>query len=183
MSLQLELLWWPTCEQKRTLFRPPPLSHILFSLKGFKATFLLKGPKESLKIPQKNSPSARENGLWKTTCFEIFWKTSLQNPEYFELNLSPSGAWNCFHFLSYRSPNPPQEYSQIKTLEPFYSVEDGQMFLTLPPEQICALHATSVIETKDGSLFYFSSKIMDQNPDFHLEDLFQPIDPSSRSIL
>ncbi len=52
--------------------------------------------------------------LWESTCFEAFISIPNQNA-YFELNLSPSRAWNLYQFSDYRTPNtmpPPRVQEQ-----------------------------------------------------------------------
>ena len=44
----------------------------------------------------------RTDGLWRHTCFEAFIAAAVR-PEYWEYNLSPSGAWAAYHFTGYRA--------------------------------------------------------------------------------
>ncbi|MEY4161011.1 MAG: hypothetical protein RLZZ136_1632 [Pseudomonadota bacterium] len=44
----------------------------------------------------------RADGLWQTTCFELFVKEP-GNPAYSELNLSPSEQWASYDFADYRA--------------------------------------------------------------------------------
>ena len=39
--------------------------------------------------------------LWEETCFEFFL-APMESSQYWEFNLSPSGNWNVFRFISYR---------------------------------------------------------------------------------
>ncbi len=43
----------------------------------------------------------RQNEIWKSTCFEVFFKSTSQN-HYFEMNCSALGAWNIYQFDEYR---------------------------------------------------------------------------------
>src|SRR5690606_3136184 len=45
--------------------------------------------------------SQRQDDLWESTCFELFIG-SLHETSYYELNFSPSYAWNAYHFTSER---------------------------------------------------------------------------------
>ena len=44
----------------------------------------------------------RADGLWRTTCFELFLKPE-GGEGYFEFNLSPSERWNAYAFDGYRA--------------------------------------------------------------------------------
>ncbi len=48
------------------------------------------------------APSARTDGLWKTTCFEGFLRVP-GCKAYIEYNASPSGQWAAYHFDDYRA--------------------------------------------------------------------------------
>jgi len=61
----------------------------------------------TLALPAPAEP-ARADGLWKTTCFELF----LLDPDdgsYLEFNFSPSGQWAAYRFDSYREGMRPLE--------------------------------------------------------------------------
>lgn len=45
---------------------------------------------------------SRKDDLWKATCFEAFFSVP-STKAYWEVNLSPSGNWNVYHFDDYRS--------------------------------------------------------------------------------
>lgn len=45
---------------------------------------------------------ARKEGLWRTTCFELFARFP-GRPSYWEVNLSPSSDWAVYRFGDYRS--------------------------------------------------------------------------------
>lgn len=47
------------------------------------------------------APGIRADGLWKHTCFEAFVRAA-DGAGYYELNLSPSGAWAAYRFGAYR---------------------------------------------------------------------------------
>lgn len=44
----------------------------------------------------------RQDNLWQHTCFELFCGKR-GSPEYWEMNITPSGAWNIYAFSSERS--------------------------------------------------------------------------------
>lgn len=43
----------------------------------------------------------RRDGLWRQTCFEVFLSPA-EATDYWELNFSPLGYWNCYRFDNYR---------------------------------------------------------------------------------
>jgi len=51
----------------------------------------------------KEKKFERQDYLWENTCFEAFIGTPNQS-NYFELNISPSLAWNFYRFTDYRTP-------------------------------------------------------------------------------
>lgn len=53
--------------------------------------------------PNALQTAKRVNGLWETTCFELFGTLSdPKSGQYEEWNFSPTGDWNCFSFDQYR---------------------------------------------------------------------------------
>lgn len=56
--------------------------------------------------PSEERILRRQDGLWKSTCFEIFVAASATDSSpvkpYFEINISPSGNWQCYRFDDYR---------------------------------------------------------------------------------
>lgn len=113
---------------------------------------------------------AREDGLWKTTCFEAFWAEP-GSAAYWELNLSPKGAWQLYRFTAERTPQPPQANDDYALLS----------LRTTPTELICELRGPAdnalevslcaVIETAEKA-FYYSTHHAGPHPDFHRRDSF-----------
>src|SRR5690606_18579702 len=66
---------------------------------GAVATFRVIGEIGRLVIPSA-APAVRTDGLWRTTCLELFAGSG--GPAYREFNLSPSGAWAAYQFDDYR---------------------------------------------------------------------------------
>lgn len=110
--------------------------------------------------------SERAYELWKTTCFELFLKEEGSN-EYIELNFSPSGQWDCYHFKSYRSPQPPTRYDhcRINFIKQELGLIEVEVLLPEIPDKILA-NATAVIED-DSGVHYFAFKHAKNKADFH----------------
>ena len=88
-----------------------------------------------LVLPPPKTP-ARRDGLWRTTCFELFVKNA-ENGSYCEFNFSPSGEWAAYAFDGYRAG-----MMELPVREPrTYTSERDQFLLAaahfypdLPPE-------------------------------------------------
>jgi hypothetical protein len=115
-------------------------------------------------VPPVAAP-ARTDGLWQTTCFELFVKPEA-GEGYFELNFSPSTAWAAYRFDGYRAGMADQPVN-APVIEP---VEDGIRVTVdlggLPPG-IWNVGITAVIEEPDGTKSYWSIAHPDGKPDFH----------------
>ena len=115
----------------------------------------------------------RRNGLWKSTCFELFIGEPLTS-EYREFNFSPGGDWAAYHFDGYRAgmrneelPMPPEIISDWKTDSlvlnaqlSLHDLSDGSR-----------LNFAAVIDERD---FHQSLWATDhaEKPDFHARHCF-----------
>lgn len=125
---------------------------------------------EALVVPPPVAVPAHTDGLWQTTCFELFLK---EGEGYREINLSPSGHWAAYGFDGYRSGmvRAPLPAPQI-IAEP-----GGDFALTasLPLDLIqSASHAslTAVIEETGGHKSYWAVAHAPGCPDFHAPSCF-----------
>ena len=69
--------------------------------------FSVSGDLAQLRLPT-NGRKERKDGLWRHSCFEAFIRPP-EGPDYFELNLSPSGDWAAYRFDDYRTGIKPLE--------------------------------------------------------------------------
>lgn len=133
-------------------------------------TFELFDPKNEV-FWQQGSETRRQDFLWENTCFEAFISTPNQN-KYFELNLSPSLAWNLYRFTGYRTPNdmPPvavTEHALIKS-----EVHDHTIHVVIDlnvlnlADQEITLGLTAVIKTAE-SVEYLALHHPQFEADFH----------------
>lgn len=81
-----------TCVVHGSLTYQRPWLAVCFTVHGAVADLLLPPP-----VP---SPE-RQDGLWESTCFEVFF-APMQSPKYWEINVSPAGHWNTYRFDGYR---------------------------------------------------------------------------------
>jgi hypothetical protein len=63
---------------------------------GLRLCYLLTGDASRILVPAPRPPR-RADDLWRHTCFEAFLRTP-DGPEYWEVNLSPSGEWALWRF-------------------------------------------------------------------------------------
>ena len=131
---------------------------------GAVATFRAIGDVSRLVIPPQALP-VRSDGLWQTTCFEIFARTD--GPGYDEYNLSPSGAWAAYQFEDYRSGMSAND----AVIEINSTIDDKGLSLIAKIESQFPLPAriglTAVIEEADGVIRYWSTAFAPGKPDFH----------------
>jgi hypothetical protein len=132
-------------------------------------------PLDSLVLPHETEP-ARTDGLWKTTCFEVFIRRP-QDKTYIEFNASPSNQWAAYHFDDYRAG---MAELPIKTApeigcdasESHFALE---VTYDLPPEwagQPLEFGLSAVIEETDGTKSYWALGHPPGSPDFHHGDCF-----------
>lgn len=129
----------------------------------------LAGPVETVRQPAPAS-RVRTDGLWRTTCFEVFVKTAAG---YAEFNLSPSGAWAAYTFDGYRDA-----MRALEVPAPFIvtRMAQGRFVLTadvtLPQDATGVVGLAAVIERLDGSIAYWALAHPSDKPDFHHPDSF-----------
>jgi hypothetical protein len=118
----------------------------------------------------------RKSELWRTTCLEAFWSEP-KSKSYWELNLSPLGYWNLYHFDDYRKPDFPQEcfdfelVSVTRSENQFKNQFKVQLSHNLTASQIEA-SLCSVIRLESDTVLYFASTHLADKPDFHLRKSF-----------
>ncbi len=109
----------------------------------------------------------RTDGLWKTTCFEVFWGVRGQ-PGYWELNLSPNQAqWNLYHFEGLRQPAPPRPSNdyRVHRLSRTSDTLLCELETSQPPSEL-ERSLCAVVRLQDETLYY-SERHASAKPDFH----------------
>lgn len=125
-------------------------------------------------LPEWKS-SARRDGLWQTTCFEMFLKLP-DEPAYWEFNFSPSTEWAIYAFDEYRGGMREME----AVVEPHIEFEaTGQHFqleadvdLAGTPQGQLIAGFSAVIEEKGGRKSYWALAHPPGKPDFHHPSCF-----------
>lgn len=121
-------------------------------------------------------PSRRRDGLWRTTCFEMFMRAD-ETPGYVEANFSPSSEWAVYHFDSYRvnmKPMPTDIPPCISTAR-----DRGRFMMDVVFDPSCVpstgalrFGLTAVIEADDGARSYWALAHAPGDPDFHHRNCF-----------
>ncbi len=127
---------------------------------------MVQGAVDSVLIPGEQKP-CRTDGLWQTTCFEMFLGSA--DGSYFEYNYSPSRQWAAYEFASYREGMTELEvdgHPQVVFLN-----EGDHLIL---PAHIAWLKAgefslglSAVIEETNGTKSYWALAHPPGQPDFH----------------
>ena len=140
---------------------------------GWDVAFIAVGDPGKMSLPAPTGP-VQTDGLWHTTCFEMF--IALAGDAYVELNLSPSCAWAAYRFDHYRTGMRP-----LTIPAPQISIAMGheRAALTtalsedaLPWDRSGQIGLSAVIESRDGTVSYWALAHPPGKPDFHHRDCF-----------
>jgi hypothetical protein len=129
---------------------------------------------QSLVVPPF-AGKGRAEGLWRTTCFELFLKP-LGGEAYCELNLSPSERWNAYDFDAWRAGMRERPFPR----EPECTMRQGSSFAifdaAIPaaglPASDCAMGLAAVIEEAGDTMSYWALAHPEDKPDFHAPACF-----------
>src|SRR6478735_10962800 len=133
---------------------------------GAIATFRAVGDISRMVMPPP-AGAVPTDGLWKSTCFELF--VTGEGPAYREYNFSPSSAFAAYAFDGYRSgmqPIPaPTEIEFVR--DPNSMTLIAKIESEFPEPAFVGL--TAVIEETDGAIRYWSTAFAPGKPDFHAD--------------
>ncbi|RUM68464.1 MAG: hypothetical protein DSZ07_06640 [Sulfurovum sp.] len=126
---------------------------------------------------------AREDNLWKESCFELFIAHS-NKPSYYELNISPSTNWNFYSFSNYK-----REMNEEKNIsEPFIDSSKMQEAYKLSFEfefyeefiekELIFNLAVILLDTK-GIRHFYSIHQREERVDFHDKEYWNLNQPTS----
>lgn len=158
---------WAGCLIAHTATPPVGVKSVAVDIAGGALSFTIDGG--TLSTPLRVA-AARTDGLWQTTCFEMFVKP-VGGDEYFEFNFSPSTAWAAYRFTEYRGNATDLEIAApvIEPVEHGVRVEVDLSALPPPPWRV---GLTAVIEEIDGTKSYWALAHPDGPPDFHANACF-----------
>lgn len=136
-------------------------------------TFVVDGS-EHVALPDWVT-SARADGLWKTTCCEMFLAPA-GSDAYFEFNYSPSTQWAAYRFDAYRAggrdlPLTIAPHVDRGDAATDYLVEVDQDLSGIPTGPY-AMGLSAVIEEIDGTKSYWALAHAPGPPDFHNRECF-----------
>lgn len=126
--------------------------------------YTLSGDVEEVLLPPLKRSRPRMDGLWKSTCFEAFLPAG-PGPGYWELNFSPSGAWNAYRFDGYRKGM--REAADVKVPRMTRAGYSIVVKMTLPVSTPVKVGLTAVLVLRDGTTTYWSLAHPASAPDFH----------------
>ncbi len=117
---------------------------------------------------------ARTDGLWQTTCFELFVKAPGAQG-YAEFNFSPSERWAAYDFAGYRAGQAEHPMPRAPVCTPRHSSKRGGTVLifdaAIPARALPPLPwhygLTAVIEEACGHKSYWAIAHPEEKPDFH----------------
>lgn len=117
----------------------------------------------------------RADGLWQTTCFELFVKPD-GGDAYVEFNLSPSQSWAAYDFSAYRQgmaerPTPRNPVCTPRRGQSMLIFDAAIPAAALPPMP-WAFGLSAVIEEEGGRKSYWAIAHREDKPDFHCEACF-----------
>lgn len=135
----------------------------------------INGALQDLSLPKKMNP-LRVDGLWETTCFELFLKEP-SSDRYCEFNFSPSSSWAAYQFSDYRDGMENLELPKAPDISLDLSDSRVAIEVTLVlPDTLrkTPLNASfsAVIANNSGSKSYWALSHPPEKPDFHHKDCF-----------
>jgi hypothetical protein len=134
-------------------------------------TYRIVAAPGALHLPEPASP-VRTDGLWRTTCLELF--VAEDSPAYREFNFAPSGQWAAYRFTARRDGMTPLAMPDPPTIR--LVGQEGETILSVALPGIgtgpLRLGITAVIEETDGTKSYWALRHGGDAPDFHDPDCF-----------
>ena len=140
-------------------------------------SYVVIGKISLLRVPSVVA-TARADGLWQHTCFEVFLAVP-PNAGYYEFNFSPSTQWAAYRFSGYRSGM--QVVSEIDAPSIEVSLSRDSYILqvaldldtaNVPRGTPWRLGLSAVIEETNGNKSYWALAHAPGKPDFHHADCF-----------
>lgn len=134
-------------------------------------TYRLHDPQQQMIWPNVQPVLQRQDGLWQSTCFELFIQAVGQTG-YLELNFSPSRQWNAYQFDAYRQPAqmPPRRDDSLRlnslSLSNHKLVAVVDLSDCFQAGQALSLGISAVLQDQAGQCSYWALQHGGE-PDFH----------------
>ena len=139
--------------------------------------FCASGAIERMRLPMRRD-GARQDGLWKTTCFEAF--LGMRGGSYIELNFSPSTDWAAYDFSAYRESM--RDSASVVSIDIAVNETPSDLALTATVRLAASaafsdlgglmIGLSAVIEDVDGNKSHWAIAHPAAKPDFHHPDGF-----------
>jgi hypothetical protein len=141
-------------------------------------SYVVTGRIGDLRLPPVTA-SARADGLWRQTCFEVFLRASPGEP-YYEFNFAPSTEWAAYRFEGHRSGMRVAAEIAAPRIETRSAAERYTLQAALEPGALSSLPSkagwrlglAAVIEETNGNKSYWALAHPPGQPDFHHADGF-----------
>ena len=139
--------------------------------------FAVRGDISRLLLPKVSPFASRRDGLWQSTCFECFIRDP-NGQEYWEMNLSPKGDWNIYHFTDYRENM--REEDRVSCLQASSTKTDSSYLLycrlgaipIVSTNRPLQLGISCILDSYTGDKSYWALHHGATKPDFHLASSF-----------
>ncbi|NLS27181.1 hypothetical protein S2M10_21740 [Sphingomonas sp. S2M10] len=125
----------------------------------------------ALVLPAPAAPE-RTDGLWRTTCLELF--VAGEASDYREFNFAPSGPWAAYAFTGRRAGMAPLVVDETPKIG--LAAQEDALVVAV---HLCdvgtgalRLGITAVMEERDGTKSYWALRHGGDAPDFHDPDCF-----------
>jgi len=136
--------------------------------------FMITGHVDLIRIPPPSKSPSKIEGLYNTTCFEVFAMSP--TGQYIEWNFSPSLDWCVFSFEKYRKKT--TDLAGIETFSKLrFSKSSEEIVLSVELEidlvkrllntDKLKVSCTAVIEFTTGKIEYYAFSHPSDKPDFH----------------
>lgn len=129
---------------------------------------------DAIMLPDPVETPERADGLWRTTCFELFLRDAGAS-EYLEFNFSPSRNWAAYRFDDYRQGM--REWP-LETPEIYLDMSNTHVALEVTVSLSGLITAgtraaiSAVIRESSDIKSYWALKHPHSEPDFHHKDCF-----------
>ena len=143
--------------------------------------YSLTGKIKDVLLPSTSVDPRRKNELWQATCFELFLAIK-DEPQYWELNLSPSGDWNVYRIDAYRRVGFREE-TLVQQLQIETKKEENRFSLDCAADltpivqhsfasQTLQFGISAILQTQGGNETYWALAHPGSEADFHLRESF-----------
>ena len=144
---------------------------------GFSIDYEVNDAEATLAWPAREAQPTCCDNLWAETCFEVFI-ASPGADDYCEYNFSPSGHWNCYQFITYRTQQTPATITTPRILNvrdenthKCFRI-DAELTQTFKSKHKLNFGISAVLQRQDGCINYYALTHCDVKPNFHLHQSF-----------